>query len=57
MTQYFKLFKVEKDGKEKEQSFEVKKDKKTSEFYHISEIEKFLKKNKGEFLLKTFIKQ
>jgi len=58
MIQYYKLYKVA-DDKETEQVFEITKGKKktkVSEFYHISEVEKFVKKNKGNFLLKTFVK-
>ena len=58
MITYYKLYKIA-DGKETEQFVEKTKGKKktkVSEFYHISEVEKFVKKNKGDFLLKTFVK-
>ena len=55
MITFYKLFKIDKDGKEKLQTF--KKDKKTlSEFYVLSEVDKFVSENKGEFVLKTFVK-
>ena len=55
MITFYKLFKIDKDGKEILQTF--KKNKKTlNEFYVLSEVENYVSENKGEFVLKTFVK-